>query len=156
MWRQVYCSSELGHHGCSRAATATPTARLGGERDVSNGARLSLNARAACTTIRFADVPNASDVSALTRFERCTNDAMRSMDRVVTRPARVDNVTGRSRQAAGGYPKTGYQVFATSRVLVLSTKVNLWTTHPFLTARCTVLASCDVGHRRLPLPCKLG
>ena len=86
------------------------------------------------------------------RYQR----AMRSMDRVVTRPARVDNVTGRSRQAAGVYPKTGYQVFATSRVLVLSTKVNLWTTHPFLTARCTAPASCDVGHRRLPLPCKLG
>jgi len=115
-----------------------------------NVASLSLNACAACTTTQFADVANASEVPARTRFGMGANEAMRCMDRVVTLPARVDSVAGRNRQSGGSDPDSGYQVFAASRTCVLSAKVELQATGPFLTARRTAPAPCEVSHRRRP------
>lgn len=96
-----------------------------------NVASLSLNACAACTTTQFADVANASEVPARTRFGVGANEAMRCMDRVVTLPAHVDNVAGRNRQSGGSYPDLDYQVFAASRTCALSAKAELQATDPF-------------------------
>lgn len=96
-----------------------------------NVASLSLNARAACTTTQFADIPKASEVPARARFDMGATEAMRCTDRAVRLPARVDNVAGRNRQSGGGYPDIDYQVFAASRTCALSAKAELQATDPF-------------------------
>jgi len=115
-----------------------------------NATSLSLNPRSACTTAEFADVANASEVPARTRFGMGANEAMRCMDHVVTLSTRVDSTAGRNRQLGENYPDTGYQVFAASRTCVLSAKVDLQTTDAFLTARRTASVVCKVGRRCSP------